>query len=78
LDQKTGLRVQIVRFRTLKDRDAYRPEGSTTPLRHLPILLEALPNTLTERNVSGILNRMANWYYHTRLNPPPASTPPVS
>ena len=82
-DTKSGLRAQIIRFRTLKQLDAYQPSGTVLAVRNLPILLEAMPNTLTAKNVSGIMNRMVNWYYHTQLNPsdatsPPAGTPPVS
>lgn len=81
LEPKSGLRAEVVLFRTLKDLDAYQPAGTAIPIRNLPILLVAQPNDLTARNVSGILNRMANWYYYTQLNPPkppPAGTPPAS
>ena len=70
LDTKSGLRAQIIRFRTLKQLDAYEPGSFTMPVQNLPILLEALPTDLTEKNISGVMNRMANWYYHTQLNRP--------
>ena len=80
LDQKSGLRVQIVRFSTLKQLDAYEPSGPFMPIRNLPILLVAQPNDLTDRNCEGVMKRMVDWYYYTQLNPkqPPGDTPPVS
>lgn len=80
LDQKSGLRAQILRFRTIRQLDEYQPINQVVGIRTLPILLEAQPNSLTDSNVSGILNRMANWYYHVQLNPtlPPAGNSPVS
>lgn len=77
LDKKSGLKVRISRFRTLKQLDEHLPSGFSFPVRNLPILLEALPNNLTERNLRGVMNRMAEWYYYTQLNPPPANTSPV-
>ena len=78
LDTKSGLRVRILRFRTLKQLDSYVPANFIIRVRNLPILLEAEPNELTEKNRLGIMKRIVDWYYYTQLNPPPATDPPAS
>ncbi|MGM9508606.1 hypothetical protein ACS5NO_12795 [Larkinella sp. GY13] len=78
LDRKTGLRVKVLHFRTLLQMDSYEPTGFAMPVRHLPILLEALPSNLQEKELIRIVVRMVDWYYYTEINPPPADNPPVS
>lgn len=42
------------------------------------MLLEAVSDAIPEAKKSYWLKRMADWYYYTQINPPPAGTLPAS
>ena len=65
--KKSGLKVRINRFRTLKQLDAYAPQSVVMPVRNLPVLLEPMPNSLTDKNLNGVLKRMVDWYYYIQI-----------
>jgi hypothetical protein len=66
-DTKTQLRAQILRFRTLRQLDQYKPVRIAIPVRHLPILLEITDQEHSAKKVPELLRRMADWYYYTQL-----------
>ncbi|KAB7728018.1 hypothetical protein F5984_19885 [Rudanella paleaurantiibacter] len=78
LEPKSGLRAEVLRFRSLRQMDEYQPDGSVAQVRNLPILLVSNTPGITESKRLGILKRMASWYYYTQLMPKPTDTQPPS
>ncbi len=78
LDIKTKFKARVLVFRTVQEMGQYPAVGQITQVRQLPMLLEAASGTIPEAKQAYWLKRMADWYYYTQINPPPAGTPSAS